>query len=48
MNSETTPILVDSKQTDTNQNESYEENLDLKRQKKKRNGKICSRNRIKK
>ena len=35
MNSETTPILVDSKQTDTNQNESYEENLDLKRQKKR-------------
>lgn len=35
MNSETTPILVDSKLTESNQNESYEENLDLKRQKKR-------------
>ena len=35
MNSEKTPILEDSKLIDTNQNESYEENIDIRRQKKR-------------
>ena len=35
MNSEKTPILGDSKLIDTNQNESYEENIDIRRQKKR-------------
>ena len=36
MNSEKTPILGDSKLIDTNQNESDEENIDIRRQKKEK------------